>query len=140
MHFVSIATREDWGSAPVRRVIDHPTRDRCNSPMSWPCLGITCFSASSRVYIRSTFLSLDSRLVTPPHHQVSISCPTSSKTASRCAHSSLCVLLTPFADTAQASETLAALAKVFEGFSDEEKKAQIKKAGVTTIRSRSHDH
>ena len=56
--------------------------------------------------------------------------------------SPLCMLLTPFTDRPQASETLAALAKVFEGFSDEEKKAQIKKARTTTLYPlfRSHDH
>lgn len=56
--------------------------------------------------------------------------------------SPLCTLLTPFTDRPQASETLAALAKVFEGFSDEEKKAQIKKARTTTLcsRLRSHGH
>lgn len=55
---------------------------------------------------------------------------------------SLCTLLTPLTDRPQASETLAALAKVFEGFSDEEKKAQIKKARTTTIYAHLHlrDH
>ena len=40
----------------------------------------------------------------------------------------------------QSSEILAQLAQVFDKFSDEEKKAQIKKVDLTTARLHSHDH